>query len=77
MATFYSIVGGMHGIVLADFIKYMIMIVCSIFVGTIAMIHLADSGIIFTDKMPLGWDSPLFGAELGLDWHNILGRCTG
>ncbi|AWH83757.1 sodium:solute symporter [Flavobacterium album] len=72
VATFYSIVGGMHGIVLADFIKYMIMIVCSIFVGTIAMIHLADSGIVFTDKMPIGWDSPLFGAELGLDWQNIL-----
>ena len=72
VATFYSIVGGMHGIVLADFIKYMIMIVCSIFVGTIAMVHLADSGIIFTDKMPMGWDSPLFGAELGLDWQNIL-----
>lgn len=72
VATFYSIVGGMHGIVLADFIKYMIMIVCSIFVGTIAMMHLADSGIIFADKMPIGWDSPLFGAELGLDWQNIL-----
>lgn len=72
VATFYSIVGGMHGIVLADFIKYMIMIVCSIFVGTIAMMHLADSGIVFTDKMPLGWDSPLFGAELGLDWQHIL-----
>jgi Na+/proline symporter len=72
VATFYSIVGGMHGIVLADFIKYMIMIVCSIFVGTIAMIHLADSGIVFTSRMPLGWDDPLFGMELGLDWQNIL-----
>ncbi|MEL1245408.1 sodium:solute symporter family protein [Flavobacterium sp. DGU11] len=72
VATFYSIVGGMHGIVLADFIKYMIMIVCSIFVGTIAMIHLADSGIVFADKMPLGWDNPLFGKELGLDWQHIL-----
>ncbi|MFP9113874.1 sodium:solute symporter family protein [Flavobacterium sp. RHBU_3] len=72
VATFYSIVGGMHGIVLADFIKYMIMIVCSLFVGTIAMSALADSGIVFTDKMPLGWDSPLFGAELGLDWQTIL-----
>jgi Na+/proline symporter len=72
IATFYSIVGGMHGIVLADFIKYMIMIICSIFVGTIAMIHLADSGIVFAEKMPLGWDNPLFGMELGLDWQNIL-----
>nr|WP_322623482.1 sodium:solute symporter family protein [uncultured Flavobacterium sp.] len=72
VATFYSIVGGMHGIVLADFIKYMIMIVCSLFVGTIAMMALADSGVVFADKMPLGWDSPLFGAELGLDWQTIL-----
>jgi solute:Na+ symporter, SSS family len=72
VATFYSIVGGMHGIVLADFIKYMIMIVCSLFVGTIAMSHLASSGIIITERMPLGWDSPFFGAELGLDWNTIL-----
>lgn len=72
IATFYSIVGGMHGIVLADFIKYMIMIVCSIFVGTIAMQHLASSGIVITDRMPLGWDNPIFGKELALDWSKIL-----
>ncbi|MGQ2982360.1 sodium:solute symporter family protein [Flavobacterium sp.] len=72
VATFYSIIGGMHGIVLADFIKYMIMIICSIFVGTIAMMHLADSGIVLADKMPIGWDDPLFGMELGLEWQNIL-----
>jgi Na+/proline symporter len=72
VATFYSIVGGMHGIVLADFIKYMIMIVCSIFVGTIAMIALADSGIVLADKMPIGWDNPLFGRELGLNWQDIM-----
>jgi len=72
VATFYSIIGGMHGIVLADFIKYMIMIICSIFVGTIAMMHLADSGIVLADKMPIGWDNPLFGMELGLEWQNIL-----
>lgn len=72
VATFYSIVGGMHGIVLADFIKYMIMIFCSIFVGVIAMVHLSDSGIVILDRLPLGWDNPLFGKELGLDWSNIL-----
>lgn len=72
VATFYSIVGGMHGIVLADFIKYMIMIFCSICVGTIAMSHLADSNIVLLEKLPLGWDDPLFGAELGLDWSELL-----
>lgn len=68
IATFYSIVGGMHGIVLADFIKYMIMIFCSLCVGVIAMLHLSDSGIVVTDLLPVGWDNPLFGKELGLDW---------
>lgn len=72
VAMFYSIVGGMHGIVLADFIKYMIMIVCSLFVGVIAMMHLADSGVVLTDRLPLGWDSPFFGSELGLDWSGLL-----
>ncbi|MDI1255605.1 MAG: Na+:solute symporter [Flavobacterium sp.] len=72
VATFYSIIGGMHGIVLADFIKYMIMIFCSICVGTIAMTHLANSNIVILDQLPLGWDNPLFGKELGLDWSHIL-----
>ncbi len=70
IATLYSIMGGMHGIVLADFIKYMIMIVCSLFVGVIAMQHLASSTL--AGKVPVGWDSPLFGTELGLNWDTIL-----
>ena len=72
VATFYSIIGGMHGIVLADFIKYMIMIVCSVFVGIIAMNHLAGSPEKVLNNVPLGWDSPFFGNELGLDWTNLL-----
>ncbi len=72
IATLYSIAGGMHGIVLADFIKYMIMIVCSICVGTIAMQHLAASGINILDRVPLGWDNPIFGKELALDWSKLL-----
>lgn len=72
IATLYSIVGGMHGIVLADFIKYMIMIVCSVCVGIIAMNHLAGSNIKVLANVPVGWDSPFFGKELNLDWTNLL-----
>jgi Na+/proline symporter len=72
IATLYSIAGGMHGIVLADFIKYMIMIVCSICVGTIAMQHLSASGINILDRVPLGWDDPIFGKELNLNWSKLL-----
>ena len=72
IAMVYSILGGMHGIVLADVIKYMIMIVCSLFVGIIAMRHLNATGINVLSKVPKGWDSPFFGMELGLDWTNKL-----
>lgn len=72
IATFYSIIGGMHGIVLADFIKYMIMIICSLFVGVIAMNHLGGSSVKVLSNVPVGWDSPFFGTELGLDWTTIL-----
>ncbi|WP_373550165.1 sodium:solute symporter family protein [Haliscomenobacter sp.] len=72
VAMFYSIVGGMHGIVLADVIKYMVMIVCSLFVGVIAMNHLAQSDVDILSKVPGGWDSPFFGTHLGLDWSDML-----
>ena len=39
-AMFYSILGGMHSIVLGDFIKYAIMTVGCISIAVIAMIHL-------------------------------------
>jgi solute:Na+ symporter, SSS family len=70
VATFYSIIGGMHGIVLADFIKYMIMIICSLAVGIIAMNHIGGDANKVLSQVPMGWDSPFFGKELGLDWSD-------
>jgi solute:Na+ symporter, SSS family len=75
IATFYSIVGGMHGIVLADFIKYMVMIFCSICVGIIAMNAISlytSKSVDISQLVPAGWDSPFFGKELGLDWSEKL-----
>jgi len=67
-AMFYSILGGMHSIVLGDFIKYMIMTVACISVAVIAMIHLKGQ----TLKVPDGWSNPFFGKHLDLDWSNIV-----
>ena len=71
-AMFYSILGGMHSIVIGDFIKYMIMTVGCIAVGYIAMKHLRGQQL----KVPAGWNSPFFGLNLGLDWKNILPAAT-
>ncbi len=66
-AMFYSILGGMHSIVLGDFIKYIIMTVACISVAVIAMIHLQDHPL----NVPEGWANPFFGWKLDLDWSTI------
>lgn len=71
-AMFYSILGGMHSIVIGDLIKYLIMTVGCIAIGYIAMTHLHGQ----TLHVPKGWDHPFFGLNLNLDWHNILPAAT-
>ncbi len=67
-AMFYSILGGMHSIVLGDFIKYAIMTVGCISIAVIAMIHLDGK----TLNLPEGWSDPFFGWNLGLNWSGIV-----
>jgi SSS family solute:Na+ symporter len=66
-AMFYSILGGMHSIVLGDMIKYAIMTVACIAIAVIAMTHLKGQ----TLNVPKGWDNPFFGWQLDLDWSRI------
>ncbi|WP_316747169.1 sodium:solute symporter family protein [Pedobacter gandavensis] len=67
-AMFYSILGGMHGIVFGDMIKYAIMTVVCISIAIIAMINLNGQQL----NVPKGWDSPFFGTHLELDWTGII-----
>jgi len=66
-AMFYSILGGMHSIVLGDFIKYMIMTVACVSIAIIAAIHLHDKNL----NVPEGWASPFFGIDIGMSWKGI------
>ncbi|MBS1934035.1 MAG: Na+:solute symporter [Bacteroidetes bacterium] len=67
-AVFYSVLGGMHSIVLGDVIKYGIMTIACISIGIIAMIKLHGNHI----NVPDGWTNPFFGWKLNLDWNNIV-----
>lgn len=71
-AMFYSILGGMHSIVIGDLIKYIIMTVGCLAVGYIAITHLNGQKL----RVPSGWESPFFGLHLGLDWNHILPAAT-
>src|SRR6476661_2482130 len=53
-AMFYSILGGMHSIVIGDFIKYLIMTVGCLAIGFIAWSHLQGQ----TLKAPHNWSDP-------------------
>lgn len=66
-AMFYSIIGGMHSIVLGDAIKYSIMTLACIAIGVIAVQHLNGQ----TLNVPKGWNDPFFSWELNLDWSKI------
>jgi len=67
-AMFYSILGGMHSIVIGDLIKYIIMTVACILVGIIAMQHLSNHQL----NVPDGWYNPFFGTHLNIDWSKII-----
>jgi Na+/proline symporter len=67
-ATFYSVIGGMHSIVIGDLIKYIILTVGCLAVGIIAFTHVHGHPL----PVPEGWRSPFFGRQLGLDWTKII-----
>ncbi len=69
-AMFYSILGGMHSIVLGDVIKYAIMTIACIGIGIIAMCRLHQQGQLLS--VPKGWLNPFFGWSLDLDWSHLV-----
>lgn len=66
-AMFYSILGGMHSIVVGDVIKYIVMTIACVCIGVIAMQHLSGNKL----NVPDGWSNPFFNWNLNLDWTKI------
>jgi SSS family solute:Na+ symporter len=67
-ATFYSILGGMHSIVVGDIIKYCIMTLACLAIAVIAYLRLRGHEL----AVPDGWFNPFFGWRLGLDWSKLI-----
>ena len=67
-AVFYSVLGGMSGIVWADVLQYFIMTVSAFVIAFIAMHALGHS----TLNVPDGWMNPFFGWKLHMDWSHII-----
>lgn len=67
-AVFYSILGGMKGIVWGDVVMYSIMTVAAFCVGGIAMYHLHGH----TLNVPESWYDLRFGWNMDMDWSAII-----
>lgn len=67
-AVFYSIIGGMSGIVWTDVLQFSIMTISSIAIAVIAYKALGDSNL----NVPDGWMNPFFGWDLDMDWTGII-----
>jgi solute:Na+ symporter, SSS family len=67
-AVFYSVLGGLHSIVIGDVIKYIIMTIGAIAIAVIAMQHLHGK----TLNVPGGWNDPFFGWNLDMNWKGIV-----
>ena len=67
-AVFYSLLGGMSGIVWADVVQFAIMTVASLVIGYLGFQAVGSHTLL----IPEGWMSPTFGWKLDLDWATII-----
>lgn len=67
-AVFYSLLGGMSGIVWADVVQFAIMTVSALVIGYLGFTAIGENVL----NVPDGWMTPFFGWELNLDWSTII-----
>jgi len=67
-AVFYSVLGGMSGIVWTDALQYTIMTVSSIAIAIIAWQAMGSNQL----NVPNGWMNPFFDWKLNMDWTGII-----
>ncbi|WP_435134613.1 sodium:solute symporter family protein [Formosa sp. A9] len=67
-AVFYSLLGGMSGIVWADVLQFAIMTISALVIAYIGFNAVSEHNLL----VPEGWMSPFFGWELQMDWSQII-----
>lgn len=67
-AAFYTLLGGMTGIVWADIVQFFIMTLAALVIGYMGYMAVGELPL----QVPDGWMSPFFGWELELDWSAII-----
>lgn len=67
-AAFYTLLGGMTGIVWTDIVQFCMMTVAALFIGYMGYAAVGEHML----RVPEGWMSPFFGWELNLNWSETI-----
>lgn len=67
-AVFYSLLGGMSGIVWADVVQFAIMTIAALVIGYLGYMAIGANTLV----VPNGWLSPFFDWKLNMDWSTII-----
>jgi solute:Na+ symporter, SSS family len=70
ITAIYVLLGGMISVVLTDVAQFVIMALCSVAIGVIAVQQVSVAQI--AAAVPAGWGNPFFGWRLDLDWSNLI-----
>jgi len=70
IVTLYVVLGGMMSIVWTDVFQFIIMTICCVAIGVIAMNQVDRTTLM--GLVPEGWNELFFGWKLDLDWTNVL-----
>jgi Na+/proline symporter len=70
ITTLYTVIGGLYSVVLTDLIQFLIMTVCSLALGLIAMQQVSPEMVAV--RVPEGWTDISFGWVLDLDWSSLM-----
>lgn len=70
VTTLYTVVGGLYSVVITDLIQFLIMIVCSVALGFVAIQWVSPETL--AAAVPDGWANIWFGWHLDLDWSALM-----
>ena len=72
LTALYTIKGGMISVVITEVMQFTILTATSIVIGVIAIYQVSPAEI--QHLVPAGWESPLFGYTVGLDWTGVFDK---
>jgi solute:Na+ symporter, SSS family len=72
LTSLYVIKGGMISVVVTEVMQFTILTITSITIGIIAISKVSPDMI--RSVVPTGWDNPLFGWKLGIDWTGVFDK---